>query len=651
MADFKIKGVRRRALRPRTLLTLLLAAALVLVVWLQRDTVASVFSAIARGAAVPLIFAVALEAVRIVLHAYAYTRSFRVIGARVPLSATVPAWFKAVFMNTVLPSGGTSGLAAVVDSARRYGVPVGSATSATLFTQTCYYLSMLAVIVVGFSVMAQSGTLQVRDVLLGCVMAVVAFAFLGLLAMGHFAPGVLQRALRRIERFVVAACRKMRLKKTPRPWADALVHSFSSAATELSRHPRRALLVLASMVAAMGFDMLAFAAAGLAFDIARPDALFGGYVTALVLNSFTVTPGGVGVVEGFASAVLAGYGYPLASAVSAVLVYRTIMYWGPFVIGGVMMHVTGAFGLGKQGSAEGGTDADVYLRRRRPSASPRERLVAFVNDTIELRTVVCAALLVLTAAFSLVDAALPPDPAMVEAIADRVFGHGALPSAFMVVFAYLILLFVPGILIHDQGNWLASIAALLCLGVSTALSGHSAWVMALVVCCLAALALWHACFDRHGFFKSLLRLVRVLVWGVCVAALYALAGALLVRGAMHPDPGLGGALWLGLQSLAAAPRMEGVELGPQALQFFASVGAVRIAFTAAAVYALCFMAIRRIVAWSRPQRRQARARARAQADAAAAERKAARRRHRDALLDEARARFEAWRARRGGRGN
>lgn len=669
MADFKVRGVNRRPIRPRTLVTAVIVVVLVAVAWIQRANIASVVSAVSHGAVVPLVFAAACEAGRVVFHSYAYTRSFKVIGASVPLRATVPAWFKAVFMNTVLPSGGTSGLAAVVDTARRRGVAVGSATSAALFTQTCYYLSMLLVIVVGFVVMARSGTLQVRDVLLGCVMGAAAFAFLGLLAMGHYAPGLLQRFMRWVERLVVRLCAKLHLKKRPKPWADNLVHSFSSAATELSRHPRRALAVFGSMVVAMAFDMLAFTAAGLAFGITRVDALFGGYVTALVFNSFTVTPGGVGVVEGLASAVLAGYGYPAAQAVSAVLVYRALMYWIPFLAGGVMMHVTGAFGLGgeKEGAegaaaatgsvysagrvrvgaaaagqkvvsgvagaaaavaarvASEGEAEEVYVRRR-PDVPLRERVVAFLSDTIELRAVLCALAMAVTAIAGFVAAELPADPVMVEAVTNRVLGHDPLPSVAMVCCAYLLLVCVPGILIHDQGNWLMAMVALLGLGVTTALSGHSVWVMALSIASLVLFAVWRGCFVGHGFFKSLTRLLRVLVYSLCVAVLYALIGALAVRGAMTPDPGVGGALWMGLQSVAVFPRLAGVELGEAALQFFGSVVAVRVTFTVALVYVVSFLTVRRVLERRDPGQRAVRAAARAEAEAAAAERRDERRR-------------------------
>ena len=653
MADYKVKGVPRRRVSPRVVIGLLIAVALAFVAYNQRENIASIVDAMRRGALVPLLAGAAFEGGRIAFHSYAYTRSFRVVGYHVPLRATVPAWFKAVFMNTVLPSGGTSGLAAVIDSARRHGVPVGSGTTATLFTQTCFYLSMLFVILVGFVVMAANGSVHVRDVLLGSVMGVASFVFVALLALGHYAPGFLQRTMRKVERLACRALAKLKVKKQPAPWADSLVHSFSTAATSISRQPRRALMVLGSMVVAMAFDMMAFVAAGAAFGITVPDALFSGYVTALVFNSFNVTPGGVGIVEGLASAALASYGYPMPVAISAVLVYRAFMYWIPFLVGGVTMYLTGAFGLGsaadKPSEAQGagavgaqrapGSVADavaaaaakfageepVYVRRRRSGLTLRERVVAFLHNQVELRTVACALAAAATGAVALGAALLPPDPAVVAAIGGFIRSDHLLSPIAMVVFAYALLLCVPGLAVHSQGNWLVALISLLGLGVSTALSARSAWALVLVIVTFALLTAWQGCFERHGYFRRIGQLARLLVYALVVVALYVAVGSLAVRGWIEPCPGAASALWMGLQSLVADPVTAGYEVDENAWRFFQSCRIVTATFSVAMTVLICGVAVRRTVEWRRPEQRAARASARAEAEAAAAERKAARR--------------------------
>ena len=496
MARIRVRGIGRRRprLKPKTLLTVVIAVALVVAVWLKRDDLAAVVDALMQGALVPLAVGACFELGRATFHALAYTRSFAVIGGRVPLRATLPAWFKAVFVNTVLPSGGTSGLACVIDVARRRGVAVGSATTGTLFTQTCYYLAMFLAILLGFWVMSQAGTLTLRDVAVGSVIGFAALAFVSLLALGHLAPGRLQRGLRAVERFVARACKKLPfVKKAPAPWADNLVHSYSAAATSLVRNPLRSFTVFVSMVVAMGCDTLSFVSCGYAFGIEQADALFGAYVTALVCNSVIVLPGGAGLVEGFSAAVLAGYGYPLAQALSVVLCYRAFMYWIPMLLGGVMMRLTGG-----QGGAEtrAGEDKQPVL----------VRLAAFFRSEAGIRCTVCATLMLAAACTAFASSVMGTDMAMEQVVSNFVLGWEPFDPMCMRVCGALVLACVPGVFLRDAGNWLASVASVLALGVSCALAAHGAATVLLCLLSLAALVTSNEAFAHHPYQLHFLRL-------------------------------------------------------------------------------------------------------------------------------------------------
>lgn len=629
MTNVRVRGVqsRRPRIKPRTIITLVLVVALVVVAVTQRDQIVQVGQAMMRGATLPLAMAFAFEGCRVVFHALAYTRSFRVIGANVPLRATIPAWFKAVFMNTVVSSGGVSGMAAIVDTARSRGVPVGSATSATVFTQTCFYSASFLIILIGFFVMGASGTLTARDVLFGSVIGVSAAVFLGLLLFGHLKPSLLQRFMRWVESLVVRLCRLVHLKRTPRPWADNLVRSFSAAASELSRRPRKALAVFGTMVVAMAFDMLAFMAAGFSFGITRPDALLGGYVTALVFNSFTVTPGGVGVVETMASAVLAGYGYPGTLCVSAVLTYRALMYWIPFAIGGVMMRATGAFSSKASGAdvatpAPGAPSSGVAgaAEPELDRLSLRERAYALLASPLERRCVLCTLLVAVTAAFEVICATLPPSPEMVELLAQYIPASGAINPIVVVVVGYFLLLLAPGLAMHDQGCWLLAIVALLVLGVSAAFSGHGLGGLVLVIASLAALIVWQRCFTEHTFLRRLGRLLGVLLYAMALIVLYAVIGMVALRGQLAGEPGVLGAVWQGIQALAMMP--DGVLPGTHALWFVASVRAMVATLMVCLVLVIGQRTAQRVKAYNRPESREMRAFNRAAAKRAQELRKA-----------------------------
>lgn len=527
MADIRVRGIGRRKLKPKTLLGVLILATLVLFAWVRRDDIALVLDALLQGARAALVVGALFELGRVCFHALAYTRSFKVIGADVPLSQTVPAWFKAVFMNTVVPSGGASGLACIIDVARKRGVAVGSATTATLFTQTCFYLAMFLAILLGFWIMGKAGTLTGRDVAVGSIVGCAALAFVALLVLGHLAPGKLQRALRAVERLGVRVCRTIPfIKKEPAPWADNLVRSFSAAATSLVRNPKRSATVYLSMVVAMAFDALSFIACGYAFDVVALDALFGAYVTALVFNSFNVTPGGAGVVEGLAAAVLAGYGYPLSQALSVVLCYRAFMYWIPLLVGGVMMRASrGLRGerAGENGaSADQVSDLDGAYACAAAGANPAAdfdgrnaeegklgllaRFRRFARTEPGASCLICSTLMAAAAVTAIASSFMSADPVLAQVVSNLVLGWEPMDARWMVVAAAIVLLCLPGIFLRDAANWLVSIAALVGLGFTCALAAHGASTVVLCLASLAALVICNQSFAHHPYQLFFLRL-------------------------------------------------------------------------------------------------------------------------------------------------
>ncbi len=611
MAQFRVKGESSKRRRLRPLITAVLVVAVVVVLWTQRAMIAQIAQALVSGSLPALAVALVFELGRITLHAYAYTRSFCVIGAKVPLKLTIPAWFKALFMNTVLPSGGTSGLAAVIDTARTRGVPVGSATSAVLFTQTSFYSAMFLVLVVGMVVMGFSGTLTARDVLLSSLVGVAALAFLGLLAFGHLAPGTLQKLMRSVERLVVEVCARLHLPKTPQPWADKLVRSFSNAATELSRSPRRALTVFLTMVGAMACDLIAFVASGFAFGISSLQALLAGYVTALVFNSFSPTPGGVGLVEGLSAAVIATYGYPGALSLSAVLTYRAFIYWIPFVVGGVLMRVTGAF---TSGAAEEGAGKRAVL-------SLRDRVYDTLASKSSRRATMAAIAVTAVAVFQMVASSMPRDAQLLETLAAYMPVSVAVDPLVVVSLAFLLILCAAGLLIRDQGVWLFAIAVTALLGMASTLAGNGLGSELAVLVVLALLVAWHDSFDKHTFLRSVAWLAKVLVFGVLAAALYAVAGMLVIssNGGIAGDPGFLQVVWLALQALVVPIDPAGLDV--HAAWYTVSCRAVAWTLMLGTAFVVVMLSVRRVHEYRSPEARAMRAFNREQAQKAAELRK------------------------------
>ena len=62
------------------------------------------------------------------------------------------------------------------------------------------------------------------------------------------------------------------------------------------------------------------------------------YSASQIVGGLPGMPGGLGVTEGAITALLASYGFPVATTLAPVLVYRVVSYWLPaalsFLAGG-----------------------------------------------------------------------------------------------------------------------------------------------------------------------------------------------------------------------------------------------------------------------------------------------------------------------------
>ena len=94
------------------------------------------------------------------------------------------------------------------------------------------------------------------------------------------------------------------------------------------------------------------------------DELLVAYGLANLLGGLPITPGGLGVIEGFLIPALVGLGTPAATATLGVLAWRAASFWLPIPVGGLSYLSLRAWGPGPGPKPEPGRE------RSRPSPGP-----------------------------------------------------------------------------------------------------------------------------------------------------------------------------------------------------------------------------------------------------------------------------------------
>lgn len=311
-------------------------------VLLRGDELVEMVEIMQKGSLLPLVGAIATQLCKYFAQSFAYSNSFAAVEEKMRARDTLPLVFGTFFMNTIAPSLNTAGMALVVDDAHRRGIPAGKATSAAILMQMSIESGFVTIMLVGFSVLAFTGNLDPLWFLLGLFVVLMIVIMGGILVLGHKKPKRLIKMLKPVERFVNRILVKLK-RKPLKPWVEKIVVSFGEAAGLIVKNPKKVLKVYGFSFLASTCELVCFCLVGLAFGISIPQALICGYVIATLFAMISITPQGVGVVEAAILVLFTSYGVNSASGMAIALVYRSLVFWMPFLIGAVLIQRTKSF--------------------------------------------------------------------------------------------------------------------------------------------------------------------------------------------------------------------------------------------------------------------------------------------------------------------
>ena len=326
----------------RKILIGLVIVIVIAVIVLRGDQLVELAETVKRGSIVPLLIAVATQLCKYFSQSFAYKFCFEAVDEQVSAKSMLPLVFGTFFMNTIAPSLNLAGTTLVVDDARRRGIEPGKATSAALLMQLTVDSAFMCIMVLTFAALFFTVGLEPGWFLLGLIVLFIVSCMAGLLFLGHKKPSALVKVLTPVQNFINRVL--VKFKKNPmKPWVDSTVAGFSSAAGMIGRNPKTALKAFGCSIAASCCELACFCLVGVGFGVVSPQPLVCGYVVATLFAMVSITPQGVGVVEAAVTVAFTAFGSTAAAGIAIGLVYRSIVFWMPFLIGAVLINFTGTF--------------------------------------------------------------------------------------------------------------------------------------------------------------------------------------------------------------------------------------------------------------------------------------------------------------------
>lgn len=300
-----------------------------------------------QGSPLWILAAVASQALYYVVFSSLWRSSLDVVEVYLPLKEAIQIVLASVFVNTVAPSGGMAGAALFADDVSKRGYPVARASAGIMLVPIIDFTAFEVTLVIGLVYLFRQHALQVYQVVGALILVGVTFAFAFVLMLGLWRPNRLHALMQRVQNIAnrVSDLAKRLLKRPDSPqllapdWAERHATEFVSAAAAIKVHPGRLWRTIGIGISCHVVDLVTIS---LLFMAYRQPFGFGqlvaGYAVGILFWIVSITPMGIGVVEGVMALTWVSLGIPAEVATVTALAFRGLTFWLPLLLGFFVLH-------------------------------------------------------------------------------------------------------------------------------------------------------------------------------------------------------------------------------------------------------------------------------------------------------------------------
>jgi phosphatidylglycerol lysyltransferase len=314
-------------------------------VWLvvtRFSDIRNLMSILVRGSPVWILAAVASQFLYYVVFSSLWRSSLDVVEIYLPLREAIQIVVASVFVNTVAPSGGMAGAALFADDVSKRGYSLARASAGILLVPIIDFTAFEMTLLFGLFYLFRQHALQLYQVFGAAILIAVTIVFTSVLFTGLWRPALLHRLMWYFQSFVNRAAglvfRLLKKKNSAQllapGWAEKHATEFVEAAAAMKLHPRRLWRTIGIGIACHVVDLVTISMLFLAYH--QPFSfgeLVAGYGVGILFWIVSITPMGIGVVEGVMALTWASLGIRPEVATVVALAFRGLTFWLPLLIG------------------------------------------------------------------------------------------------------------------------------------------------------------------------------------------------------------------------------------------------------------------------------------------------------------------------------
>ena len=301
-----------------------------------------------------MLVAALLQVIYYIFYTGLFQSAFNTVEVEARLSELLPLTFASIFENVVASGGGIGGAALFVDDAARRNQSPVRAAAGVLLALVANLSAFTLILAFGLIFLFRRNDLEYYEIAAGLILLVIVGGLNAILLIGLRRPDRLLNMLSGYQRIYNTIARRFpHLSSLPDTWADHKAVEFTEAALAIASHPQYLLRVLLISLSAHLINLSSLHAVFLAFH--QPvglELLIAAYAVGILFSIVAITPGGIGVVEGTMTLVIASLGVPIDRSLVIALAFRSLAFWLPFIAGVVLLQRVRLFSAATRAQSE-----------------------------------------------------------------------------------------------------------------------------------------------------------------------------------------------------------------------------------------------------------------------------------------------------------
>jgi len=290
---------------------------------LQQGQLSLIFAALVSQAAYFIVFTASYQAAFFTLDIQTRTRDL------------IPVTLGSLFVNMVVPAGIAGGTALFAQELAKEGKSATRTTTGILLQLTADYAAFVLILIPGLVYLNFEHDLKPYEIIAAIILLLMTVGLSGILLLGVWKPGWLNRTFVWLQDVVTAFYKQIR-RDPPfgENWAQENADEFNRASLAVASHPSRLIrtVVVALLAHLLNITTLyiLFRAFNQSIELGT---LVAGYAVGILFWIVSITPQGIGIVEGVMALTFSSLEISGAVATTVVLAFRGLTFWIPMLLG------------------------------------------------------------------------------------------------------------------------------------------------------------------------------------------------------------------------------------------------------------------------------------------------------------------------------